>query len=81
MNYEVLGWYVTSENIGFLIPLTIINLAAFIALLLAIIFAKHVGYLPALHPRPVSYDPKYEKEEIPDEWRRKVAFRPTSVRF
>ena len=80
VDYEVLGWYVTSANIGFLIPLTIINGAALMALFLAITFAKVVGYLHPLHAREVVYDPNSE-EEVPDEWKEKVAFQPTSVRL
>jgi len=77
-NYEVLGWFVTSANVGFLIPLTIINGAALIALILALTFAKVVGYLHPLHPREVTYDPKSD-EEIPDEWKHKVTLQPTSI--
>ena len=81
VNYEILGWFVTKDNIGYLIPLTVINLAAFVALLLAVIFAKGVGYLPALHPRPVTYNPKYDQEVPPDEWKENIRFQPTRVRF
>ena len=79
MNYVVLGWYVTKANIGFLIPLTIINGAALTALLLALGIAKGVGYLHPRHPREVEYDRKFD-EEVPDEWKEKVDFHPTSVR-
>jgi hypothetical protein len=78
-NYEVLGWYVTSANIGFLIPLTLINGAALIALFLAMTYGKVVGYFHPRHPRPVTYDPNSD-EEVPDEWKEKVAYQPTSVR-
>lgn len=85
VNYEVFGWFVTKDNIGYLIPLTVVNLAAFFALLLALIFAKGTGYLPALHERPVTYITKHNEEVpdqfkgVPDEWKEKVAFRPTSI--
>jgi hypothetical protein len=79
VNYEVLGWFVTSANIGFLIPLTLINGAALIALFLAMTIAKVIGYLHPLHPRPVIYDANSD-EEVPDEWKEKIAFQPTSVR-
>jgi len=74
---RVLGWYVTTSNIGFLIPLTLINLAALTALLLALAFAEGVHLHPR-HPRPIIYDKNF-KEEVPDEWKEKVAFRPTSI--
>jgi len=78
VDYEVIGWYVTSANIGFLIPLTIINGAALIALFFALTFAKVMGYLHPLHPRGVIYDPESE-EEVPDEWKDKVAYQPTTI--
>ena len=83
MNYVVLGWFVTSANIGFLIPMTIINGAALIALLLAVLLAKTGGYIfHPFHPRPVTYGDNVDPQEpVPDEWRHKVTFRPTSVRF
>ena len=80
MDYEVFGWFVTRANVGFLIPLTIINGSAFLALFLSMTIAKVVGYLHPSHPREVSYDAKYD-EEIPDEWKHKVAYQPTSVRY
>ena len=83
VNYVVLGWFVTSANIGFLIPTTIINGAALIALLLAVLLAKTGGYIfHPFHPRPVTYgDDVDPQEQVPDEWRHKVTFHPTSVRF
>ena len=71
----------TNANIGILIPITIINLGALVALYRAMIIAKYGGYLyhPS-HPRPVTYDEHMDEEEqVPDEWMHKV--RPTTVRF
>ena len=83
MNYAVLGWFVTSANIGFLIPMTIINVAAFIALLLAMSLANAGGNpFHPFHPRPVSYgDHINDQEKLPDEWKENVSFQPMSVRF
>jgi hypothetical protein len=78
VNYQVLGWFVTYANIGFLIPITIINTASLVVLLLAMEFARHGGYPDPHHPRNVTYDPNYN-EERPDEWRRKVALQPKNV--
>jgi hypothetical protein len=78
VSYQLLGWYVTSANIGFLIPLTLINGAALVALCLAMNFARG-GYLRPSQPRQVVYDTN-DNEEVPDEWKEKVAFRPTTVR-
>ena len=84
LNYAVLGWFVTSANIGFLIPTTIINVAAFIALLLAMSLANAGGNpFHPFHPRPVSYagDHINDQEKLPDEWKENVSFQPMSVRF
>lgn len=83
MNYQVVGWFVTSANIGFLIPITLINLAALVALLLAVIMAKSGSHrLPPSEPRKVTYhEDTNQKDQIPDEWRHKVTFQPTTVHY
>ncbi|EDR05198.1 uncharacterized protein LACBIDRAFT_303636 [Laccaria bicolor S238N-H82] len=57
LRYEVYSWFMTKANIGFLIPITIINLGALVALYQAMIIAKDGGYMyhPS-HPRPIIYD-------------------------
>jgi hypothetical protein len=83
LRYEVYGWLMTNANIGFLIPITIINLGALFALYQAMIIAKDGGYAyhPS-HPRPVIYDEHIDEgEQVPDEWMHKVSIRPTTVRF
>ena len=42
MSYTVLGWSVNNENIGYLLPMTIINLASLILLLVAM-FRRNKG--------------------------------------
>jgi len=81
LSYEVLGWFVTTANIGLLFPMTIINLAAFIVLLKAIITAKGGGYLfSPFCPRPVEYPKTIDQEElVPDEWMHKVMSQPKTV--
>ena len=83
LSYEVLGWFVTGANIGLLIPMTIINLAAFIVLVTAIITAKRGGYQHhPFDPRPISHhDHKDQEELVPDEWMHKIMPRPTTVCF
>jgi len=73
LSYEVLGWFVTTANIGLLFPMTIINLAGFIVLLKAIITAKGGGYLfSPFCPRPVEYPKTIDQEGlVPDEWMHK----------
>jgi hypothetical protein len=73
----------TNANIGFLIPITIINLGALFALYQAMIIAKDGSYAyhPS-HPRPVIYDEHFDEgEQVHDEWMHKVSIRPTTVRF
>ena len=72
----------TKSNIGFLIPITIINLGAFVALYQAMLIAKDGGYVYHLsHSRPVIYDEHIDEgEQVPDEWMHKVSVRPTTVR-
>ena len=80
--YGVFGWFVRSANIGFLLPMTIINLAALIALILAMKIAKKHGYehKPS-DPRPVEIKTGIDdEEELPDELKEKVAHQPTTVR-
>jgi hypothetical protein len=63
--------------------MTIINGAAFITLLLAFFQAWTGGHFfhPFL-PRPVTYGGRIDHQElVSDEWRHKVTFHPTSVRF
>ena len=82
MKYGVFGWFVMSANIGFLLPLTIINLAALIALILAMNIAKRNGYkFKPSDPRPVELKEGIDDDEkLPDEWKEKVAHQPTTVR-
>ncbi|KIK02026.1 hypothetical protein K443DRAFT_541776 [Laccaria amethystina LaAM-08-1] len=37
VNYQVVGWFVSSANVGFFIPITIINGAACVALVIAML--------------------------------------------
>lgn len=80
-NYEVVGWFVSRANVGFLIPITIINGAAFVALVIAMWIAWTNGHIfHPFHPRPVTIAKDLDKEErVPDEWGRKVTYHPTTV--
>ena len=80
VNYQVVGWFVSRANIGFLIPITIINGAAFVALVIAMWIAWTNGHIfhPS-HPRPVAMAEYVdEQEQVPDEWSNKVAYNPTT---
>ena len=81
LSYEVLGWFMRGANIGLLIPITMINLAAFVVLVAAIVIAKRGGYQHhPYHPRPISHhDDRDQDESVPDEWMHKIMPRPTTV--
>ena len=82
VNYLVVGWFVSRANVGFLIPITIITGAAFVALVIAMRIAWTNGHIfgPS-DPRPVTIAKNSdEKEHIPDEWSRNVTYHPTTVR-
>ena len=83
LNYEVLGWFVTTANIGLLFPITIVNLAAFVVLIKAIIIAKGGGYMHRpFEPRQVEYPKISDQEElVPDEWMHKVMSQPKTVGY
>jgi hypothetical protein len=82
VNYQVVGWFVSPANIGFLIPVTIINGAAFVALVIAMWIAWTGGHIfHPFHPRPVTIANHLDEEEqVPYEWESKVAYNPTMVR-
>ena len=64
LSYEVTGWFVTPANIGLLFPIKIINLAAFVVLIKAIIIAKGGGYMRRpFQPRQVAYPKTSDQEE------------------
>jgi len=74
VSYAVFGWFVTSANIGFLIPWTLVNGVALAALLLAVIkYGKLNGYPSPLQAREVYYDPESD-EQVPPEWKEKIDF-------
>jgi len=92
VNYMVMGWSVNYESIGFLIPMTLVILAALIVLIIAMTNAKGGGsifdplkpgaliLLAALH-RDKEEEEEEEEEEKgdpshPSVWGRTVNFRP-----
>ena len=79
-----MGWSVNYESIGFLIPMTIVNLASLIVLIMAMIGAKGGGSaFDPLKPRAlllmtaVHRDEEEENEASSDpiEWKRPVKYR------
>lgn len=43
-NYQILGWSVNADHIGFLMPLTIVNLASLVLMIFAILGTKSGSY-------------------------------------
>ncbi|KAF9526285.1 hypothetical protein CPB83DRAFT_908542 [Crepidotus variabilis] len=82
-SYETIGWEVTRENIGFLLPMTIVNIASLAVILIAICIAK-----PGV--RQYDIDPtdpnslimaRYDlaKTIEPNEWRDSVTYQPRTL--
>ena len=44
MKYKVRGWFVELKNIGFLVPMTILNFASLVIILVAMFHAKAGSY-------------------------------------
>jgi hypothetical protein len=44
VDYQILGWFVESMNVRFLVPMTILNLASLVIILVAMFNAKAGGY-------------------------------------
>ena len=84
VNYLVVGWFVSPANIGFLIPITIINGAAFVALVIAMCIAWTNGHkFRPFHPRRVIIAKEdFDKNGpgVPAEWSRNVSYHPMTVR-
>jgi hypothetical protein len=70
VNYLVMGWSVNSESIGFLIPMTLVILAALIVLIMAMVSAKSGGgAFDPLKPHALILltDMHHDEEEQTDE--------------
>ena len=76
LSYQVRGWFVEPENIGFLVPMTIVNLAALIVLLIAILNGKRSGYkFDPLSPNAL-LSASHDSEGRYIEWEDKVNYHP-----
>jgi hypothetical protein len=74
----VMGWSVNFESIGFLIPMTIVNLAALIVLVMAMISAKGGGNgFDPLKPHALLLMAAVHnaEEDQPVEWEHTVKYR------
>ena len=76
-----MGWFVDSESIGFLIPMTIVNLASLVVLLIAMVHAKKSGghKFDPLKPHALLEAAYTTEEGQPIEWGHTVKYR-TQVR-
>ncbi|KAG2024018.1 hypothetical protein CC2G_001619 [Coprinopsis cinerea AmutBmut pab1-1] len=83
VTYVVIGWYAKLEHIGFLMPMTLVNLASMCIIIAAIVMTRgsvpsHIVVDPT-DPRPMLNAPQPEGEEGDDEWDRKVVFSPNTA--
>jgi len=81
LSAEVIGWFAKPVHIGFLMPMTIINLASLVVTLIAISWAKGRCYeFDPTDPRPlVLADPSVDEGE-PSGWADGVTYRRREVR-
>ena len=77
MNYQIRGWFVEHRNIGFLVPMTILNLASLVIILVAMFDAKAGGHkFDPFDPNALlSASYKIEDGE-PMQWKDPVKYRP-----
>ena len=78
MNYQVRGWFVELKNIGLLVPMTVLNLASLVIILVAMHNAKAGGYkFDPFNPNAL-LSASYSKVDDgqPMEWKDQVKYRP-----
>jgi len=79
VSYMVMGWSADSRTIGFLMPMTLVVLAALVTLLMALLSRKRGGYKfdplkpEALLSAKLALNAKGNK---PVEWEDRVVYRP-----
>jgi len=79
--YRVLGWSVKLDHIGFLMPITIVNLASFFIMILAIIGTKPVSYdSDPLDPKALVLAEHYFDTNDVEGWKDRVTYRDRSNR-
>ncbi|KAF8812671.1 hypothetical protein BYT27DRAFT_7132308 [Phlegmacium glaucopus] len=73
--YTVFGWFTGSDNIGLLMPLTIINFTSFVIMILAIIRTTHGSYQSdPTEPMALALAEHHHADE-PQGWKDRVIFR------
>ncbi|KAF8989120.1 hypothetical protein BDQ17DRAFT_1373506 [Cyathus striatus] len=78
-SFEVVGWSMDTNHVGFLMPLTSINLASLVILIIAIFMSKPAAkrFDPTdIRPLLVAYVPQAHG---PDDWGHKVAYNREAV--
>jgi len=77
VKYQVRGWFVELRNVGFLMPMTILNLAALVIILVAMFNAKASGYkFDPLDPKALLSASYNFLDGQPMEWGDQVNYRP-----
>jgi hypothetical protein len=77
VSYIVLGWFATADNIGYLMPMTLVNLASLCVLIRAMYHAKGGGYkYDPLKPNALlAASTDVKDPDAPVEWEDKVKYR------
>jgi hypothetical protein len=77
VSYRVLGWFVGLKNVGFLVPMTVLNLASLVIILVAIFNAKAGSYKFDPFDPNALLSASYKVEDgQPMEWKDQVKYRP-----
>ena len=76
-SYIVLGWFASGDNIGYLMPMTLVNIAALCLLIRALYHAKSGGYkFDPLKPNALlAASTDVKNDDQPIEWEDKVKYR------
>jgi len=77
VNYQVRGWFVELRNVGFLVPMAILNLASLVIILTAMFNAKAGDYkFDPCDPNALLSASYKVEDGQPMEWKDPVKYRP-----
>jgi hypothetical protein len=77
VKYQVRGWFVELKNVGFLVPMTILNLASLVIILVVVFNAKPGGHkFDPFHPNALLSASYKVEDGQPMEWKDPVKYRP-----
>jgi hypothetical protein len=77
VDYQIRGWFVEHRNIAFLVPMSIINLASLVIILVAMFHAKAGGHKFDPFDPNALLSASYKIEDgQPMKWKDPVKYRP-----